>query len=207
MGIFSGIQRAADTHDDPQGAKGYGERFGANTADGFTDVMIRGAILPSLRRQDPATFTKGRAPPSPASSMRRDSLLSVRGTTGSCSRTTPACWAICLRRPSRMLTILRRIAALGGISQASASTRPRARSAACSRSSCCPNSPTRKAHSFGSGWRNVVSTCGVRTSGPRSCVTRPESSAAGLVQESGGLGIYPTLAPETTPEWGTRSRT
>ena len=42
-----------------QGAQGYGKRFGANYADGFTDTMIGGAILPSLFKQDPRYFYKG----------------------------------------------------------------------------------------------------------------------------------------------------
>jgi hypothetical protein len=42
-----------------QGAQGYGKRFGANYADGFTDNMIGGAILPSLLKQDPRYFYKG----------------------------------------------------------------------------------------------------------------------------------------------------
>jgi hypothetical protein len=42
-----------------QGAQGYGKRFGANYADGFTDNMIGGAVLPSLFKQDPRYFYKG----------------------------------------------------------------------------------------------------------------------------------------------------
>lgn len=43
-----------------QGAQGYGKRFGANYADGFSDTMIGGAILPSLFKQDPRYFYRGR---------------------------------------------------------------------------------------------------------------------------------------------------
>ncbi len=42
-----------------QGAQGYGKRFGANYADGFTDNMIGCAIFPSLFKQDPRYFYKG----------------------------------------------------------------------------------------------------------------------------------------------------
>jgi hypothetical protein len=42
-----------------QGAKGYGQRFGAVAADGITDITIGGAILPSLLHQDPRYFYQG----------------------------------------------------------------------------------------------------------------------------------------------------
>jgi len=59
VALFAGIQQAGDTPNYGQGAKGYGERFGANAADGFTDIMIGGAILPSLLHQDPRYFYQG----------------------------------------------------------------------------------------------------------------------------------------------------
>ena len=59
-GIYSGIQHASDTPDFQQGAKGYFQRFGANTADNVTGIMIGGAILPSLLHQDPRYFYKGK---------------------------------------------------------------------------------------------------------------------------------------------------
>ncbi len=58
-GFLAGIDQAADTPDYVQGAKGYGQRFGALYADGFTDIMIGGAILPSLLHQDPRYFYQG----------------------------------------------------------------------------------------------------------------------------------------------------
>jgi hypothetical protein len=42
-----------------QGWGAYGQRFGATAADGFTDIMIGGAILPSLLHQDPRYFYQG----------------------------------------------------------------------------------------------------------------------------------------------------
>jgi len=59
IAFLSGIQQAGDTPNYPEGAKGYGERFGANAADAFTDIMIAGAILPSLLHQDPRYFYQG----------------------------------------------------------------------------------------------------------------------------------------------------
>jgi hypothetical protein len=59
VAFLSGAQQAGDTPDYGQGAEGYGKRFGANAADGFTDIMIGGAILPSILHQDPRYFYQG----------------------------------------------------------------------------------------------------------------------------------------------------
>ena len=59
IGVYAGLRQAADNPDYVEGAKGYGERFGATAADGFTDIMIGGAILPSLLHQDPRYFYQG----------------------------------------------------------------------------------------------------------------------------------------------------
>jgi Carboxypeptidase regulatory-like domain len=59
VGALAGINQAGDTPNYGQGAKGYGERFGAVAADGFSDIMIGGAILPSILRQDPRYYYKG----------------------------------------------------------------------------------------------------------------------------------------------------
>jgi len=59
IGIISGAQQAGDTPDYGQGAQGFAKRFGANTADAFADIMIGGAILPSLLHQDPRYFYQG----------------------------------------------------------------------------------------------------------------------------------------------------
>ncbi|MCU1298765.1 MAG: hypothetical protein JWO91_3043 [Acidobacteriaceae bacterium] len=56
---FAGINQAADVPAYGQGAKGYGERFGAAYAGAATDIMIGGAILPSLLHQDPRYFYQG----------------------------------------------------------------------------------------------------------------------------------------------------
>jgi len=59
VAVFAGIDQAGNTPNYPQGAKGYGERYGAIYADGLTDIMVGGAILPSLLHQDPRYFYKG----------------------------------------------------------------------------------------------------------------------------------------------------
>jgi len=56
---LAGINQAADKPDYQQGALGYAQRFGAAYADGVTDIMIGGAILPSLLHQDPRYFYQG----------------------------------------------------------------------------------------------------------------------------------------------------
>jgi hypothetical protein len=57
--FLAGIDQAADTPDYGQGWGAFGQRFGANYANGVTDIFIGGAILPSLLHQDPRFFYKG----------------------------------------------------------------------------------------------------------------------------------------------------
>ena len=57
--FLASIDQAADTPDYGQGWKAYGQRFGANYANGLTDIFIGGAILPSLLHQDPRYYYKG----------------------------------------------------------------------------------------------------------------------------------------------------
>lgn len=56
---YAGLNQAGDTPAYGQGVKGYGERFGVAAADGFADIMIGGAILPSLLHQDPRYYYQG----------------------------------------------------------------------------------------------------------------------------------------------------
>jgi len=57
--FIAGVDQAADTPGYVQGAKGYGQRFGASYAGGVSDILIGGAILPSLLHQDPRYFYQG----------------------------------------------------------------------------------------------------------------------------------------------------
>jgi len=60
VGTVAGFEQADNTFAGyGQGAQGYAKRFGANYADGFTDTMLGGAILPSVFKQDPRYFYKG----------------------------------------------------------------------------------------------------------------------------------------------------
>src|ERR1700719_3198838 len=42
-----------------EGMKGYGQRFGSVYTNGLTDIMVGGAILPSILHQDPRYFYQG----------------------------------------------------------------------------------------------------------------------------------------------------
>jgi len=74
VGLLAGLRQAADSPNYRQGAVGYGERFGATAADGFSDIMIGGAILPSLLHQDPRYFYRGTGT---TSSRLRHAILSA----------------------------------------------------------------------------------------------------------------------------------
>jgi Carboxypeptidase regulatory-like domain len=58
-GFVAGLDQEGATPNYGEGAAGYFERFGAVYADGFTDIMFGGAILPALLHQDPRYFYKG----------------------------------------------------------------------------------------------------------------------------------------------------
>jgi hypothetical protein len=59
IGVLAASNQAANRLNYVQGAKGYGQRLGAGYADGFTDIMFGGAVLPSLLHQDPRYFYQG----------------------------------------------------------------------------------------------------------------------------------------------------
>jgi len=57
--FVAGLAQAANFHSYGPGVKGYGQRFGATYANATTDIMIGGAILPSILHQDPRYFYQG----------------------------------------------------------------------------------------------------------------------------------------------------
>ena len=57
--VLAGINQAGDRPNYQQGAKGFGQRFGAAYADSFSNVMIGGGVLPSLLHQDPRYYYQG----------------------------------------------------------------------------------------------------------------------------------------------------
>lgn len=80
--FIAGLDHAADTPDYGQGAEAYFKRFGANYANGLTDIMFGGAILPSIFHQDPRYFYQGTGT---TKSRLRHALLSpviCRGDNG-----------------------------------------------------------------------------------------------------------------------------
>jgi len=82
VGFLAGINQAANTPDYGQGAKGYGQRMGALYANGFTDIMIGGAILPSLLHQDPRYFYLGTGTTMSRALYALSSPFICRGDTG-----------------------------------------------------------------------------------------------------------------------------
>jgi Carboxypeptidase regulatory-like domain len=61
VATLSAANQAADRPNYQQGLRGYGQRFGSLYADGFTDLMIGGALLPIALHQDPRFFYQGGA--------------------------------------------------------------------------------------------------------------------------------------------------
>jgi hypothetical protein len=57
--FLAAVNQASGYPDYRQGVKGYGQRFGAVYTNDLTDIMIGGAILPSLLHQDPRYFYQG----------------------------------------------------------------------------------------------------------------------------------------------------
>src|SRR5262249_43340705 len=60
-GVFlvAAAKQAGNSPKFGQGWDAYGKRVGVTTADGFIDIMIGGAILPSLLHHDPRYFYQG----------------------------------------------------------------------------------------------------------------------------------------------------
>jgi hypothetical protein len=57
--FLAGIDQAGNNHHFGQGGEAYAQRFGAHYANGLTDIMIGGAILPTILHQDPRYFYQG----------------------------------------------------------------------------------------------------------------------------------------------------
>jgi hypothetical protein len=74
IALVAAAKQAGNTPNFGQGWNAYGERFGATAADGYIDIMIGGAILPSLLHQDPRYFYQGTGG---AGSRTRHAILSA----------------------------------------------------------------------------------------------------------------------------------
>ena len=109
--FMASVKQAANTPDYAQGAKGYGQRVGAISADSFSDILIGGAVLPSLLHQDPRYFYQGTGTTNSRLRHALSSLSSARVTMDACSRTTRVWEGIWHQAPSRTHTIRNRTAA------------------------------------------------------------------------------------------------
>jgi Carboxypeptidase regulatory-like domain len=58
-GFLAALNQADHYPDYEEGWKGYGQRFGAVYLNDLTDIMVGGAILPSILHQDPRYFYQG----------------------------------------------------------------------------------------------------------------------------------------------------
>ena len=60
-GFLSGLSQAENSEPGyGQGAQGYGKRYGAAVADGTIENFMVGAVFPSMLRQDPRYYQKGK---------------------------------------------------------------------------------------------------------------------------------------------------
>jgi hypothetical protein len=82
VAILAGAGQAERSPNYGQGIGGYGERFGANYANQFTDLMIVGAILPSLLHQDPRYFYQGTGTKKSRALHAISSLIITKGDSG-----------------------------------------------------------------------------------------------------------------------------
>jgi hypothetical protein len=57
--FLAGLKQADDSPRYGQGVKGFAQRFGSDYANGFTEIMIGGAVLPTVLHQDPRYFYQG----------------------------------------------------------------------------------------------------------------------------------------------------
>jgi hypothetical protein len=57
--LVASVDQASNTYDYGQGWDAYAQRFGVNYANGLTEIVIGGAILPSILHQDPRYFYQG----------------------------------------------------------------------------------------------------------------------------------------------------
>lgn len=82
VAMLAGIGQGLGTPNYVQGAKGYGERFAANYANSVTDIMLEGAVFPSLLHQDPRYFYKGRGSARSRAAHVVESLFVTKGDNG-----------------------------------------------------------------------------------------------------------------------------
>ena len=82
VALLAGVGQGTNTPDYVQGARGYGERFAANYANSATDIMLEGAVFPSLLHQDPRYFYKGTGSGKSRAAHVVESLFVSKGENG-----------------------------------------------------------------------------------------------------------------------------
>jgi hypothetical protein len=82
IAVLSAINQAADIPNYGQDWGAYGKRYGAAAADGLSDIMIGGAILPSLLHQDPRYFYQGTGTTKSRTLHALSSPFACRGDNG-----------------------------------------------------------------------------------------------------------------------------
>ena len=80
--FVAGVKQAGRTPDYQLGAAGYGQRLGATTATGISDIYIGGALLPSLLHQDPRYFYQGKGTTRSRLMHALSSAVVIRGDNG-----------------------------------------------------------------------------------------------------------------------------
>lgn len=82
VAMLAGIGQGLGNPSYVQGAKGYGERFAANYGNSVTDIMLEGAVFPSLLHQDPRYFYKGKGSAKSRALHVVESLFITKGDNG-----------------------------------------------------------------------------------------------------------------------------
>lgn len=82
VGFLAGIGQATNYPKYGQGLKGYSERYGAEYANDFSDIMLNGAILPTLLHQDPRYYYDGKGSIPSRTLHAISSLVIARGDDG-----------------------------------------------------------------------------------------------------------------------------
>lgn len=80
--FVAGVKQAGKTPDYQMGWAGYGQRLGATATTGLADILIGGAILPSLLHQDPRYFYQGTGTTRSRLMHALSNAIVIRGDSG-----------------------------------------------------------------------------------------------------------------------------
>jgi hypothetical protein len=139
--LVAAARQAGNSLNYGQGWGAYGQRFGATAADGLSDIMIGGAILPSLLHQDPRYFYQGTGT---TSSRIRHAVFSpfvAKGDNGKWQPNYSSLGEIWRHQLSQTFTIPGPIVVLGWSSATLRSARRSGSAQACPRSFWSESSP------------------------------------------------------------------